>query len=365
MTRFIRAFAKYAVVLASGLAIGFYMHEPPNLEKFVTLPSLDEIDIIFREALAAAKPKALVAPVDPAAAARVGEELDYRIAQRTNSLQGWRAFLAAHENGLFAQDARAEVDTLLATETPPVKAAAEATRSALLAEGPEAAKETNAAAPVEAKSELASADRLSAGMQVASLDPDDNYRRGAERFPERSKRPADAESDGSVVEQGCHPFQPEVLRPVDRSGPATTPTTVAETSKAAPDQNAAPENEGVADRPPAAQAATLPHGEIDPDGLNGLCCKSDAASPSVPAKPSPASARKRGAASSSSKARASASSHSSEPSQRADHCSRSVCNLRHPELPPILMALLGEKPRHSSSFGRIKPTDRPSAARGR
>jgi hypothetical protein len=46
------------------------------------------------------------------------------VAKRLASLEGWRAFLAAHGNGAYAQSARAEVERRLGTE----KASAEPPR---------------------------------------------------------------------------------------------------------------------------------------------------------------------------------------------------------------------------------------------
>lgn len=56
--------------------------------------------------------------VDPAAAANVTEDIDYRIAQRTKSLAGWQAFLEAHRDGPHAQAAHAEIERLLPTRPP-------------------------------------------------------------------------------------------------------------------------------------------------------------------------------------------------------------------------------------------------------
>jgi hypothetical protein len=66
----------------------------------------------------AAKPEAEVSAVDPIAAAKVDEDLDYRIAERTKSTEGWRAFLAVHPDGPHAQSARVELDKLAPPVTP-------------------------------------------------------------------------------------------------------------------------------------------------------------------------------------------------------------------------------------------------------
>src|SRR5271167_3129968 len=97
---------KYAIVLVLGLAVGFYAHGPLSLEKVARLNWLDEINVIINKALVAARPQAAVAPIDPARAELLDEDLDYRIAQRIASLDGWRSFLAAHGNGARAESAR-------------------------------------------------------------------------------------------------------------------------------------------------------------------------------------------------------------------------------------------------------------------
>jgi hypothetical protein len=48
--------------------------------------------------------------VDKVSSENVAEDLDYRVAQRTDSPAGWRAFLDAHPDGPHAQAARAAID---------------------------------------------------------------------------------------------------------------------------------------------------------------------------------------------------------------------------------------------------------------
>src|SRR5206468_2229467 len=71
-----------------------------------------------------------VAPVDPAAAALLDEDLDYRIAQRIGSLDGWRSFLTAHGSGVHAQSVREEVEKLLLAEQAPTPPGAEVSNGA-------------------------------------------------------------------------------------------------------------------------------------------------------------------------------------------------------------------------------------------
>ena len=107
---------KYAFVLALGLAFGFCIHARPNLEEVAKLAWLDEINVTINKAVARLKPQAAVFAVDPVAAARVGEDLDYRIAERIGSVEGWRLFLAVHGSGVHAQTATGEVERLLLSE---------------------------------------------------------------------------------------------------------------------------------------------------------------------------------------------------------------------------------------------------------
>ena len=110
---------KYAIVLAPAVAIGaFIVLGPVSLEDIV--PSHPEVK-------AAA---AHLQPTPPASPASIDEELDYMVAKRLASLEGWRAFLAAHANGTYAQSARAEVERLLPGEKAPAPAAAEVSNGA-------------------------------------------------------------------------------------------------------------------------------------------------------------------------------------------------------------------------------------------
>ena len=148
---------KYAFVLALGLAFGFCIHAPPNLEEVAKLARLDEINILINEAVARLKPQAAVFTVDPAAATRVSEDLDYRIAERIGSVEGWRSFLAVHGSGVHAQTATAEVDRLL-SEQASAQTSAQVSNDTPL--GAKAASNTVRATP------------LSSGTEVAALTPE-------------------------------------------------------------------------------------------------------------------------------------------------------------------------------------------------
>ena len=57
-------------------------------------------------------PRAHDEPIDRAAAAKVDEDLDWRIAEGAKTERGWRQFLAAHPNGAHAPLAQAELEKL-------------------------------------------------------------------------------------------------------------------------------------------------------------------------------------------------------------------------------------------------------------
>jgi hypothetical protein len=213
---------KYAFVLALGLAFGFCIHAPPNLEEVAKLARLDEINVLINMAIARLKPQAAVFAVDPAAATRVAEDLDYRIAKRIGSVEGWRSFLAAHGSGVHAQTATGEVDRLLseqASTTAKVSnetslganAASDPVRPATLSSGTEVAALTpdsgvaslgheapvtaaetpySASSDAKAESEAAQPAPPSSGMQIAAPTPDENYKRDGGRLTQLRISPA-------------------------------------------------------------------------------------------------------------------------------------------------------------------------------
>ena len=109
---------KYAFVLALAVAV-IYAYAPLTRDEIAKLRWLDDINVIVSKVLAPANRDVRVVSVDPVAAANVDEDLDYRIAQRVKSIEGWRSFLAAHPDGPRAQSARVELDKLVGAQTPP------------------------------------------------------------------------------------------------------------------------------------------------------------------------------------------------------------------------------------------------------
>jgi hypothetical protein len=189
---------KYALGLALALAV-IYAYAPLSLEDFAKPRWLDDISVIVNKALAPAKPEARVSPVDPIAAANVDEDLDYRIAQRMKSTEGWRSFLAAHPDGPHAQSARAELDKLVPVEKPPAPVAAQASDGGL--------------SDMKTPSEDTSSDQPSPRSEVAS---DEICRRDEDRLERLSNSPTSDEAMRFLTELRCEKLRPELFRLKER-----------------------------------------------------------------------------------------------------------------------------------------------------
>ena len=185
---------KYAFGLALAVVV-IYAYAPLSLEDFAKPRWLDDISVIVNKSLAPAKPEVRVSQVDPIAAANVDEDLDYRIAQRTKTTEGWRSFLAAHPDGPHAQSARAELDKLAPAEKPPAPATAQA---------------SNGGSPdAKTPSEVASPDRPSPPSEVGS---DEICKRDEDRLQRLSNRPTSEEAMGFLTELRCEKLRPELFR---------------------------------------------------------------------------------------------------------------------------------------------------------
>ena len=204
------AFVKYAGVLALGLATGSYLHGPPSLEGVGKLAWLDEVSNTIDEALAPAKPEAALAFVDAARAAIVDEELDYRIAQRINSVEGWRSFLATHGSGAYAAAASAEAETLLLAGEGPAQADAEDS----VAEG------SNVASPdAKAVSEVVASSAVPT-IEGAALTQDEICGREREGA---AQQPVSEEAARFANESGCEKLRPQLLGLIEGPDQPTSP----------------------------------------------------------------------------------------------------------------------------------------------
>ena len=285
-----------------------YAYAPPNLEDIAKPQWLDHIGAIITKSLASAKPQAEVSPVDPVAAAKVDEDLDYRIAERTKSLEGWRAFLTAHPDGPHAQSARAELDKLAAPVT-----------STAAAQAPDRA-------PPDTKipSDVASPPQPSAGPEAATLASDEICRGDEDRLEKLSNN---LTSDGVIrflIELRCENLRPQLISLAER---LKTPAPKA----AAADPVLA---ERLDDKAPAA-ASDPAHGvsasispESDVSTINPPLPPKRAAEPPNKSRPSIVSG--------------------GVPPRRPASASTA------PSLPPILLALFGEHPKSSARFHRTR-----------
>ena len=210
---------KYAIVLALRLALGFYVHGLLSLEDVAKLKWLDEINVIINKPVVAARP-AVVPSVDLAAAALLDEDLDYRIAQRIGSLDGWRSFLTAHGSGVHAQSAREEVEKLLLAEKAPTPPGAEVSKGA--------------STDTKAVSEVMGSAPPSPGVEVAALRPDEICKRDGDRLERLRSSPTGDEAARFANELGCERLRPQLLDLMGSLGYAAPTPPAAEVSNGAP-----------------------------------------------------------------------------------------------------------------------------------
>jgi hypothetical protein len=379
---------KYAFVLALGLTFGYGLHAPWNLEEIAKLSLLDEINVIINEAVAAVKPHAVVFAADPAGAARVEEDLDYRIAERIGSIEGWRSFLAVHGSGVHVQTAKALVEKLLLAEK---------------ASEPGAANISSGASPdANAVGEPAPTAPPSANTEVATFTPDDICKRDGDRLEQLRSNPTSDEVARFANELRCETLRPQLLSLMAGLDQAPSAPAAAEVLNASPQAGVAGEPAPTA--PPSAntEVATVTPDDIckrDGDRLEQL--RSNPASDEVArfanelrcetlrpqllslmasldhdaavsaAAPPTRHASKVGSAegprsrtvASTNSTRSAASSRGFQPSRRVNHCAfRFACFSRSP---PILMALLGERPKNSTAFLRTVVPAKPNASSNR
>ena len=182
---------KYMLFLALAVP-AVYAYAPPNFKGMAKPRWLAAISTSM-----AAKPQAEVPAVDPIAAAKVDEDLDYRIAERTKSTEGWRAFLAAHPDGPHAQSARAELDKLAPPMTP---AAPTAARTPDTGAADTTIPSGNVPPPLP-----------STGSDAATVASDEICRGDQDRLQRLSDSPT---SDGVIrllIELRCEKLRPQLL----------------------------------------------------------------------------------------------------------------------------------------------------------
>jgi hypothetical protein len=290
-----------------------YAYAPPNLGDVAKPRWLDNIGVFMIRSLAPAKPEAGGSSIDPVAASNVDEDLDYRIAQRMKSTEGWRAFLAAHPDGPHAQAAHAELDQLAPVVTSSVPAAPHA---------PDGSAQT--------PGELASPHPSSATPEVATLPSDEICRRDEDRLEQLVNSPTHDEAMRFLTELGCEKLRPQVLRLAERQD-EHAPTAVASR-----DAGAATDAEG-----PSASVAPEPAvSEADHGPSAGVSSEPAVSTINPPLPP-------RRAAEPANKPHATVASRGLPPRRRASDSKAS-------SLPPILLALFGEHQKISAGFRRTR-----------
>ena len=281
-------------MLFLALAIpAIYVYAPPSLEEMTKPRWLDDISLALNKSLVG-QPQAEISSVDPIAAAKVDEDLDYRIAQRTNSTEGWGAFLAAHPDGPHAQSARAKMDSLAPVGTPAAPAAAQAPPD-------------DGAADAKIPSGNAPSSLASTGLDTATLASDAICRGDEDRLQRLSNSPT---SDGVIrllIELRCEKLRPQLLSLAKR---------LDDKVQAAPAD--APQD--ASSNPPPAQGAS---------------------------KDASIEAAKSRTPGSQHRARPGVASRSSEPRRRPNH-------EKAASLPPFLLALFGEQPGNSTGVRRTR-----------
>jgi hypothetical protein len=235
-----RRLLKYAFVLALGIAIGAYI-------------VLDNIAPDTAEQGEIAARSEAAPPATPASIEE--EELEYSVATRLASLDGWRAFLAAHPNGAHAQSARAEIARRFGASTasadgsaaaPPLSptdneqgdalsqrlgslashaqsATAKVERLLLAGKVPASGgPEASGAASSETRSAVPGTD-AAAGAKLAALGEDEICRRDEDRLAQLRMNPSRGEAERFASELGCEKLRPQVLALFESLGPAPAP----------------------------------------------------------------------------------------------------------------------------------------------
>lgn len=385
-----KASVKYAFVLALGLAVGFYAHVPQGLEKVAWPDWVDEINVVINKAIAAARPQAAVAVIDPARAALLDEDVDYRIAQRIASLAGWRSFLAAHGNGVHAESAGAEIERLLHPAKAPTAPAAEVSDGAV--------SEANPPGEIVGLAEPP-------GPEAAALTADEICKRDGDRLELLRSNPTSEEAARFANELGCETLRPQLMdlmaslgyappapagagdsngesadaKPTSDAAGSDPPSLGTEVAALTPDEVCKRDGdrlERLRSSPTSEEAARFAN-ELGCETLRpqllGLMASLGYSAPAPDAEPAGPSAKVgsalgavRRAAAPPSETRATVSSSSVEPKRHANGCDlKSACSWRTSHLPPIVLALLGERPKRSNPFRRTPTNARPDDVRGR
>jgi len=161
-----RGLLKYAFFFIVAAAIGCYFLLAPDDDDVIPTSARQgaPTDLIERLSRAETAPGSLASVEE--------EELEYNVAKQVGSLDGWRAFLAAHPNGVHAQSAKAEIARRLdGQDAPAIGSAATATLSPTDDEHDDGLSQRVASLASHAQSALARAKRSLLGADApASRD---------------------------------------------------------------------------------------------------------------------------------------------------------------------------------------------------
>jgi hypothetical protein len=198
--------------LALAVAV-IYVYVPLSHEEIAKIRWLDDINVVISKVLAPATREVRVVSVYPVAAANLDDDLDYRIAQRMKSIEGWRSFLAVHPEGPRAQSARAELDKLVGAQTAPA---------------PELVQASNNGSPeMKTPSEAASRSQPSPGFEVATPTTDEVCRRDEDRLERVSNSRLSDEAKRFLTELRCEKLRPQLLALMKSLDHAPSPPAVA------------------------------------------------------------------------------------------------------------------------------------------
>jgi len=238
-----RRLLKYAFVLALGIAIGAY----------IVLDNMAP-DAGHQGEIAARSEAA--APATPASIEE--EELEYSVAKRLASLDGWRAFLAAHPNGVHAKAAKAEIARRFGASSASADGAAVAPalapndnaqgyalseRLGSLASHAQSAKAKverllltgKVAALGDAKASGAASSEIgdaapatdgAAGAKLAALGEDEICRRDEDRLAQLRMNPSRGEAERFASELSCEKLRPQVLALFENPTPSSAPADI-------------------------------------------------------------------------------------------------------------------------------------------
>jgi hypothetical protein len=292
---------KYAFVLALAAA-AIYVYAPLIRDDIAKLRWLDDINVLISKVLAPATREGRVVSVDPVAAANVDEDLDYQIAQRVKSIEGWRSFLAAHPDGPRAQSARAELDKLVGARTAPAPKLVQASN--------------NGSPEMKTPSEAASPSQPSSGSEVATPTTDEVCRRDEDRLERLSNSRISDEAMRFVTELRCERLRPQLFRLTERLDyPDPTPAAVATQGSSSTVATQSPSSRVV-------EAKATSEIALAPGARWGVSEPQNRARRSIASR---------------------------SPQQR-----RRSNGWTGPGLPPIFLALFGEQPRNSTTFQRTR-----------